>query len=554
MRSVVFRYLPSPVETSSSIANGVSIIGETVVAFDLTKALLEYGNYDRFIFLISNPERLERAQTELSAYACEGRAELLLLEDINKLSLCDDVILFTPDSPIQALLRLRQYLGRLDWPVVGLTNSISRLYGPQFILHLLLNQLFDHDALICTSATGKTVASNLIEQVSTYLNENWLKQPCSLRARLPIIPLCVDTDFLRPQSRNQARSILEIPDDVCVFISIGRFSMDFKADPYALMLAFSQFVGSFHKAAMLIFAGDDTQSHMAEQMLAFAANLGIGDKVRVMPNIDRETKLCLYASADASISLSDNVQEIFGLVPVEAMACGIPVIVSDWDGYRETVKHGETGFLVPTYWTRCTDEISRLSTLRGDALTHRVLAQAVSVNVERLLDCMFAIAQNPGLRQTMGENARKHALEHYNRRNIIKGYENLWDALLEAPSRREARLTRPIRHGVQSYDYLDIFAHYATALLDETGVVSLTPLGDRFRSDNLPLTLLPKEIPGYRVSIAEKLLTASHRSGPVSAAQLIEQVGDDASLSMEVLLQHVGRLLKYGLLRVNDLS
>jgi hypothetical protein len=61
-------------------------------------------------------------------------------------------------------------------------------------------------------------------------------------------------------------------------------------------------------------------------------------------------------------------------------------------------------------------------------------------------------------------------------------------------------------------------------------------------------------MPGYQAPIAEKLLTASHLSGPVSAAQLIEQVSDDASLSTEALLQHVGRLLKYGLLKTNASS
>ena len=40
------------------------------------------------------------------------------------------------------------------------------------------------------------------------------------------------------------------------------------------------------------------------------------------------------------MSLADNIQETFGLTPVEAMAAGLPCVMSDWDGYRDTVRDG----------------------------------------------------------------------------------------------------------------------------------------------------------------------------------------------------------------------
>ena len=57
---------------------------------------------------------------------------------------------------------------------------------------------------------------------------------------------------------------------------------------------------------------------------------------------------CCWAAADLFLSLVDNPQETFGLAPVEAMAAGVPVVVSDWDGYRYTVSDGVEGFRVPT--------------------------------------------------------------------------------------------------------------------------------------------------------------------------------------------------------------
>src|SRR5206468_3789402 len=56
-----------------------------------------------------------------------------------------------------------------------------------------------------------------------------------------------------------------------------------------------------------------------------------------------------WHAADVFTSLSDNIQETFGLVILEALASGLPVVASDWDGYRDLVVHDQTGYLVSTY-------------------------------------------------------------------------------------------------------------------------------------------------------------------------------------------------------------
>src|ERR1700760_2735871 len=56
----------------------------------------------------------------------------------------------------------------------------------------------------------------------------------------------------------------------------------------------------------------------------------------------------LWAGADVFMSLVDNIQETFGITPVEAMAAGLPVVASNWDGYRFTGRDGQDGFLIPT--------------------------------------------------------------------------------------------------------------------------------------------------------------------------------------------------------------
>ena len=64
------------------------------------------------------------------------------------------------------------------------------------------------------------------------------------------------------------------------------------------------------------------------------------------PASDEDRKLAL-AAADLFCSPADNLQETFGLSVLEAMASSLPVVASDWNGYRDLVLHGSTGWLVP---------------------------------------------------------------------------------------------------------------------------------------------------------------------------------------------------------------
>ena len=60
-----------------------------------------------------------------------------------------------------------------------------------------------------------------------------------------------------------------------------------------------------------------------------------------------------WAAADIFVSLSDNIQETFGLTPIEAMAAGLPVVVTDWNGYQATrFAHGVDGYPRPHLGTR----------------------------------------------------------------------------------------------------------------------------------------------------------------------------------------------------------
>jgi glycosyltransferase involved in cell wall biosynthesis len=116
-------------------------------------------------------------------------------------------------------------------------------------------------------------------------------------------------------------------------------------------------------------------------------------------------------------SLSDNIQETFGIVPIEAMASGLPVVVSDWDGYKDTVRDGIDGFRIAT----CMPQAGLATDL---ALRHALdvdtydmycghTCSLVSVDIEQAAQAFVDLFESAALRQTMGEAGRKRAQQVY---------------------------------------------------------------------------------------------------------------------------------------------
>ncbi len=93
------------------------------------------------------------------------------------------------------------------------------------------------------------------------------------------------------------------------------------------------------------------------------------------------------------------------MTPLEAMVREIPVVASDFDGYRDTVVNGETGFLVPTRMAKgaCGDITARL--LCGGISYDEFLAevgQTVTVSIPDTADALLRLAQDESLRERMG--------------------------------------------------------------------------------------------------------------------------------------------------------
>jgi hypothetical protein len=185
----------------------------------------------------------------------------------------------------------------------------------------------------------------------------------------------------------------------------------------------------------------------------------------------------LLRAADVFLSLSDNIQETFGLTPIEAMASGLPVVVSDWDGYRSLVEDGVSGYLVPTR-TQAPDETwEALLALRYDPLIHLFSAQTTAVDLDVACERLVRLAEDQSLRERMAEAARQRA-RLFDWDKVIGQYVALWERLLAVRTQARQGPEAPARSS--ALRFIEDFACYASATLQPSDRFRTTAAGKAF--------------------------------------------------------------------------
>jgi len=164
------------------------------------------------------------------------------------------------------------------------------------------------------------------------------------RDRIEIVAPGVDHAFFAPGQRNQARRALGLPETGRMLLFVGRIQPLKGADVAVRTLA--EVAGTVPDAFLVVVggpSGPDGQSEV-DRLHKLVADLGVGDRVRFVPPQPHELLSTFYRAADVSVVPSRS--ESFGLVALEAAACGIPVVASAVGGLTSLIDDGKTGFLV----------------------------------------------------------------------------------------------------------------------------------------------------------------------------------------------------------------
>jgi starch synthase len=339
---------------------------------------------------------------------------------------------FSPGPGIGRFANYRTALGDYKWSLCGITHTTSSFGAMDAIADYITGPVQTWDAVICTSSAVKKNVEVILQTRLDLLRER-LGISTHVLPQLPIIPLGIHTqDFkFSPAQRLTARARLLADSGTVVVLYTGRLSFHAKAHPLAMYQALEKAAQATGKEVLLVECGWQSNEHI-EKAFAVGAQV-VSPSIRVVTLDGRiaENRETAWASADVFCSLSDNIQETFGIVPLEAMAAGLPVVVSDWDGYKDTVRDGIDGFRIPT--------LAPAPGLAGD-LAHRhaleidtydmycgLSSSLVAVHAQKLTYAFIELFQSPELRKKMGEAGRRRATQDYDWRTIIPRYEELWD-------------------------------------------------------------------------------------------------------------------------------
>jgi D-inositol-3-phosphate glycosyltransferase len=166
-------------------------------------------------------------------------------------------------------------------------------------------------------------------------------------ARTLVVPPGVDLDRFRPGDRAAARRAVGMPEDAVVLLFVGRIqplkAPDVLLHAAAEMLAADPALRS-RLRVHVVGAPSGSGLDAPEQLQKLAGDLGIADVVTFFPPQRPDRLADHYRAADVAVVPSHN--ESFGLVALEAQACGTPVVAAAVGGLRTAVRDGVSGVLV----------------------------------------------------------------------------------------------------------------------------------------------------------------------------------------------------------------
>jgi glycosyltransferase involved in cell wall biosynthesis len=453
---------------------------------------------------------------------------------------------------------VRQSSGSV-YPVTILTHGLSYhhlLYD--YYLRVLLEGTYGCDSILCTSHSSRDAVNKMIAHIEEEFQRS-VGAPIKYRGRVDVIPLCVDTARFATHDRTRARALLKLPRESFLILTLGRIS-PLKADLYPFLPLIKSLADRNPSRQLLwVVAGTEDEGY-ARLLQRHGCALGLDKQMKFMLDIADDTKALLMQAADVFTSPTDCVTESFGITVIEAMASGVPQVVPDWDGFRDTVRHGETGFLAPTRWMGCCDDLEDTGPICGLLFDQFSIGQSVAVDMRKMENYIHLLINNETLRREMAEQSRKRASTHYSFKAVTRQYDALWCELGEIADAIVAPREAPRFARSRYYHF---FGHYASEALSDETFLEITSAGREIGQAENFVPAPPPFLSEFHIldrdvlREALELLVDSHLSPAKSDVKeevpnrlrvrsLVKSLGKKSLLPPDHLRRHILWLLKYG--------
>lgn len=391
-------------------------------------------------------------------------------------------VVYIPQPGLADEARMRAFLGDDAYAVCGVTHTISSQNVLNSVADIPAAPTQPWDALICTSKSVHDALSGVLtlveEDLRARLGASQFRRPL-----MPIIPLGVHAKRFTRNDADRARwrKKLGIADDVTAILFFGRLSVHAKAAPFQLAQAAELAARQIKKPLAIIWCGWFNDDFQRRVFMNTAKSMAPSVPFHHVDGRAAEARFSVWSAADVFCSLSDNIQESFGLTVIEAMAAELPIVVSNWNGYREAVKHGENGIMVDSYLPAtplAESGYRHVTAVDTYDLYIGALSQLCFVDIEQTAGWLAKLASEPELRRTLAAAARKTVDAEFDWKVVMPRYAELWSEQFAMLSRARGDNARVNSQAWKVQDPSSTFAGFPShRLTDDTPLAAGAQFG-----------------------------------------------------------------------------
>lgn len=215
------------------------------------------------------------------------------------------------------------------------------------------------------------------------------------KSKIHLVPNAIDYSlFEKLPSKGRFRDRLGIDNNAIVILFLSR--LYWTKGPDLLVESFSSIASSFPETVLVMAGPDDG---MKKELVKMRKEKNLEDRILFPGELRGSEKI--QAFVDSDIFVLPSRYEIFGIVVLEAFACGLPVIASSTGGLKEIIKQNTTGFLFQ------------------------------SGNIEELTQKLKMLLMNHNLRQELGKNASNYVATHFSVETSSNRLQEIYNKIVE---------------------------------------------------------------------------------------------------------------------------